>query len=63
MATPLGRSYRIFGVPFRTGSLYPGSENDAQPYRDAELVARLTAAGCEAVDLSLIHISEPTRPY
>jgi len=50
MTTPLGRSYRIFGVPFRTGSLYPGSENDAQPYRDAELVARLTAAGCEAVD-------------
>jgi arginase len=43
-------SYRIFGVPFRTGSLYPGSENDAQPYRDAGLTARLKAAGCDAVD-------------
>jgi arginase len=44
------RTYRIFGVPFRTGSLYPGSENDAQPYRDAGLIARLEAAGCRAVD-------------
>ena len=45
-----GRTYRVLGVPFRTGSLYPGSENDAQAYRDAQLVARLRAAGCEAVD-------------
>lgn len=45
-----GRTYRIFGVPFRTGSLYPGSENDAQPYRDAGLIAKLQAAGCDAVD-------------
>lgn len=44
------RTYRIFGVPFRTGSLYPGSENDAQPYRDAGLIVRLEAAGCRAVD-------------
>ena len=53
MTTTVGsspRTYRIFGVPFRTGSLYPGSENDAQPYRDAGLIARLHAAGCEAVD-------------
>jgi arginase len=45
-----GRTYHIFGVPFRTGSLYPGSENDAQPYRDADLIARLRSVGCEAVD-------------
>ena len=44
------RTYRVLGVPFRTGSLYPGSENDAQPYRDAGLIARLQAAGCQAVD-------------
>ena len=44
------RSYHILGVPLRTGSLYPGSENDAQAYRDAQLVPRLQAAGCTAVD-------------
>jgi arginase len=42
--------YVILGVPFRTGSLYPGNENDAQAYREANLVGRLTAAGCKAVD-------------
>jgi arginase family enzyme len=40
----------ILGVPFRTGSLYPGNENDAQAYREANLVGRLTAAGCKAID-------------
>jgi arginase len=43
-------TYRIFGVPLRTGSLYPGSENDAQPFRDVGLIARLEAAGCHVVD-------------
>jgi arginase family enzyme len=37
-------------VPLRTGSLYPGNENDAQAYRNAGLLARLKAAGCTAVD-------------
>src|SRR5947209_7693570 len=44
------RTYHILGVPLRTGSLYPGNENDAQAYRDAHLVARLKTAGCNAVD-------------
>jgi arginase len=44
------RTYHILGVPLRTGSLYPGNENDAQAYRDAQLLARLRAAGCRAVD-------------
>jgi arginase len=44
------RTYHVLGVPLRTGSLYPGSENDAQAYRDAQLLARLHAAGCTAVD-------------
>jgi arginase len=43
-------TYHVLGVPLRTGSLYPGSENDAQAYRDARLLARLRAAGCTAVD-------------
>ncbi len=42
--------YHILGVPLRSGSLMPGSENDAQGYRDAQLVARLQAAGCQAID-------------
>jgi arginase family enzyme len=40
----------VLGVPLRTGSLYPGNENDAQAYRDAGLLARLEAAGCRAID-------------
>jgi arginase len=44
------RTYHVLGVPLRTGSLYPGSENDAQAYRDAGLLARLQAAGCKAID-------------
>ena len=43
-------TYHVLGVPLRSGSLYPGSENDAQAYRDANLVGRLQAAGCQAVD-------------
>jgi arginase len=34
------RSYHVLEVPLRTGSLYPGSENDAQAYRDVQLLPR-----------------------
>ena len=43
-------TYHILGVPLRTGSLYPGNENDAQAYRDVRMLARLQAAGCKALD-------------
>ena len=43
-------TYHVLGVPLRTGSLYPGSENDAQAYRDARLLERLQAAGCTVKD-------------
>ena len=43
-------TYHILGVPLRSGSLMPGSENDAKAYRDVGLVGRLRAAGCQAVD-------------
>ena len=46
----MARRYHILGVPLRSGSLYPGSENDAQAYRDAGLVARLERAGRRAAD-------------
>jgi arginase len=46
----VARTYHVLGVPLRTGSLYPGSENDAQAYRDARLLERLRGAGCQAVD-------------
>jgi arginase len=44
------RVYHVLGVPLRSGSLYPGTENDAQAYREAGLLARLHAAGWQAVD-------------
>ncbi len=44
------RSLHVLGVPLRTGSLYPGTENDAQAYRDVDLVGRLRAGGCKVVD-------------
>jgi arginase len=44
------RTYHVLGVPLRTGSLYPGSENDGQAYRDAQLLARLQTVGCAVVD-------------
>jgi arginase len=44
------RTYHVLGVPLRTGSLYPGSEDDAQAYRDVQLLARLQAVGCRALD-------------
>ena len=43
-------TYHLLGVPLRTGSLYPGSENDAQAYRDVQLLQRLEAAGCRVID-------------
>jgi arginase family enzyme len=46
----MSATYHLLGVPLRTGSLYPGSENDAQAYRDACIVQRLQAAGCRVVD-------------
>jgi arginase len=48
--TTTERTHHILGVPYRSGSLYPGNENDAQAYRDAHLLERLKAAGCRAVD-------------
>jgi arginase len=42
--------YHLIGVPLRTGSLYPGSENDAQAYRDSHLLRRLESVGCQLVD-------------
>src|SRR5262245_37459472 len=49
-APPIERTYHVLGVPFRSGSLYPGSENDAQAYRAAKLLERLRAAGCHVID-------------
>lgn len=43
-------TYHVLGVPLRTGSLYPGSENDAQAFRDVHLLQRLEAAGCQVFD-------------
>jgi arginase len=50
LAGPSDRTYQLLGVPLRSGSLYPGDENDAQAYRDAKLAARLQAAGCKVSD-------------
>ena len=43
------RTYHILGIPLRTGSVYPGSENDAKPYRDVHLRERLEEAGCKVI--------------
>jgi arginase len=45
-----GPVYVVLGVPLRTGSLYPGNENDAEAYREAGIIASLTAAGCNVLD-------------
>jgi arginase len=50
MADVRARTYRVLGVPLRAGSLLPGNENDAQAYREVQLLARLQAVGCKAVD-------------
>lgn len=47
---PQRPTYHVLGVPLRSGSLYPGSENDTQAYRDVDVVARLLRAGCAAID-------------
>jgi arginase len=47
---PGARTFHVLGVPLRSGSLYPGDENDARAYRDAKLVPRLQSAGCRVVD-------------
>ncbi len=52
-------TYHVLGVPLRTGSLYPGSENDAQAYRDVQLLARLQAGGCRALDEGDVTIRSP----
>jgi arginase len=44
------RTYCVLGVPLRSGSLYPGNENDAQAYRDVHFVERLKAAGVNVSD-------------
>jgi hypothetical protein len=44
------RTYDVYGVPLRTGSLYPGSENDALAYREAGLLEWLPTAGIHAAD-------------
>jgi arginase len=45
-----GPTYHLFGVPLRSGSLIPGNENDAQAYRDVQLLSHLEAVGYHAVD-------------
>ena len=42
--------YHVLGVPLRTGSLTPGTEDDARAYREARIIERMEAAGCRAVD-------------
>ena len=44
------RVYHLLGVPLRAGSFYPGTEDDAKAYREAGLIDRMRAAGCEVVD-------------
>jgi len=53
------RTYHVLGVPLRTGSLYPGNENDAQPYREVQLLARLQAVGCHARLIAPQQLAEP----
>ncbi|HVT98638.1 MAG TPA: arginase family protein [Acidobacteriaceae bacterium] len=53
---PGDRVYDIFGVPFRAGSLYPGTENDAAAYRQAGLVDQMGAAGICVADCGDIPI-------
>lgn len=44
------RTLHVLGVPLRSGSLVPGSEDDARGLREAGLVERLREAGCAVVD-------------
>jgi arginase family enzyme len=55
-STQQERTYHVVGVPLRTGSLVPGSENDALPFRYARLVERLREAGHNAIDAGDVEI-------
>jgi arginase len=46
----MARTYHILGVPLRSGSYYPGNENDARGYRDAQLLEKLHSAGVNVRD-------------
>jgi len=50
LSQPGQKLYDIFGVPLRTGSLYPGTENDAIAYREAGIIGQFRSAGIYAVD-------------
>jgi arginase len=50
LSDPSARTYHVLCVPLRSGSLYPGNENDAQAYRDVQFVSRLESAGAKAID-------------
>jgi len=50
MSSRPDRTLHVLGVPLRSGSLVPGSEDDARGLREAGLVERLRAAGCEVVN-------------
>jgi arginase len=50
VADAASRTYHVLGVPLRSGSLYPGNENDAQAYRDVKFVEKMRIAGVEIVD-------------
>ena len=41
---------RGFGSSISNRLLYPGNENDAQAYREAGLVDRLSSVGCKVID-------------
>jgi arginase family enzyme len=50
LSQPGQRIYDIFGIPLRTGSLYPGTENDAIAYRDAGMMDQFRSAGIHVAD-------------
>src|SRR5215467_10885486 len=41
---------RLLGLPLRSGSLYPGTENDAKGYRDAGVLELFRKSGLDVVD-------------
>jgi arginase len=47
---PVKRVYHVLGIPLRSGSLYPGTENDALALREAGLLERLKATKARVVD-------------
>lgn len=56
MPEPSVRTYQVLGVGLRSGSLYPGSEDDAGAFRHAGLFPRLYAAGCQVIDAGAVGI-------